>query len=35
MALQLLNKGYTKVFVLKNGQGDWEKAGYPIEPKSH
>jgi hypothetical protein len=33
MALQFINKGYPKVFVLKNGQNDWEKAGYPVEPK--
>jgi rhodanese-related sulfurtransferase len=33
VALQLIKIGYTKVFALKGGWNEWEKAGYPTEVK--
>jgi len=33
VALQLIKMGYTKVFALKGGWNEWEKAGYPTEKK--
>jgi rhodanese-related sulfurtransferase len=33
VAQELIEKGYTKVYALKGGWRDWEKAGYPTEPK--
>jgi len=33
VALQLIKMGYTKVFALKGGWDEWEKAGYPTEKK--
>jgi rhodanese-related sulfurtransferase len=33
VAQQLMNMGYTKVFALKGGWDEWEKAGYPTEKK--
>jgi 3-mercaptopyruvate sulfurtransferase SseA len=33
VALQLLGRGYKKIYVLKGGWADWEKAKYPVEPK--
>ena len=31
--MQLIKMGYTKVFALKGGWNEWEKAGYPTEQK--
>jgi rhodanese-related sulfurtransferase len=33
VVLNLRERGYTNVFVLKGGWNDWVKAGYPTEPK--
>jgi 3-mercaptopyruvate sulfurtransferase SseA len=33
VALQLISKGYKKVFALKGGWEDWESSKYPVEPK--
>jgi len=33
VALQLIKMGYAKVFALKGGWNEWEKAGYPTEKK--
>jgi rhodanese-related sulfurtransferase len=33
VAQELIEKGYAKVYALKGGWRDWEKAGYPTEPK--
>jgi 3-mercaptopyruvate sulfurtransferase SseA len=33
VALQLMGRGYKKVFALKGGWADWEKAQYPTKPK--
>jgi rhodanese-related sulfurtransferase len=29
----LMEKGYTKVYALKGGWEEWNKAGYPTEKK--
>jgi 3-mercaptopyruvate sulfurtransferase SseA len=29
----LFEKGFKKVLALKGGWHEWEKAGYPVEPK--
>jgi len=28
-----MENGFTKVYALKGGWPEWEKAGYPAEPK--
>ncbi|MBF0404556.1 MAG: hypothetical protein HQL00_11370 [Nitrospirae bacterium] len=33
MAQILLQMGYTKVYALKGGWNEWEKAQYPVESK--
>ena len=33
MALQLIAKGYKKVYALKGGWKPWELAKYPVDPK--
>jgi rhodanese-related sulfurtransferase len=33
VAQELKAKGYTKVYALKGGWKDWEKAGFPTEKK--
>jgi len=33
VALQLISKGYKKVYALKGGWEDWESSKYPVEPK--
>ncbi|MBF0458794.1 MAG: hypothetical protein HQK99_12970 [Nitrospirae bacterium] len=33
MAQLLLQAGFTKVYALKGGWNEWEKAKYPVEPK--
>jgi rhodanese-related sulfurtransferase len=33
VALQLMDKGYTKVYALKGGWKEWEKAKFPTEKK--
>jgi len=33
VAQQLMNLGLTKVYALKGGWKEWEKAGFPTEPK--
>jgi rhodanese-related sulfurtransferase len=33
VALQLIGKGYKKVYALKGGWTEWESAKYPVEPK--
>jgi len=33
MAKQMIEMGFTKVFALKGGWREWEKAQYPIDPK--
>jgi len=33
VALQLLGRGYRKVYALKGGWADWEKAKYPVQLK--
>jgi 3-mercaptopyruvate sulfurtransferase SseA len=30
-----MGRGYKKVFALKGGWADWEKANYPVEPKDN
>jgi rhodanese-related sulfurtransferase len=35
VALQLMGRGYKKVYALKGGWADWEKAKYPVEPKDN
>jgi rhodanese-related sulfurtransferase len=34
LAQQLVKMGLPQVFVLKDGLNEWEKAGYPMEPKN-
>jgi 3-mercaptopyruvate sulfurtransferase SseA len=29
----MIAKGYQKVYALKGGWKEWEKAGYPTQPK--
>jgi 3-mercaptopyruvate sulfurtransferase SseA len=29
----MIDKGYQKVYALKGGWKEWEKAGYPTQPK--
>jgi rhodanese-related sulfurtransferase len=33
VALQMMEKGYTKVYALKGGWDEWLKAGFPTEKK--
>jgi rhodanese-related sulfurtransferase len=33
VAQKFLEKGYTKVYVLKGGWNEWVKANLPVEPK--
>jgi len=33
MALNLMSRGYTKVYALKGGWYEWEGSGYPVEKK--
>jgi 3-mercaptopyruvate sulfurtransferase SseA len=33
MERQFISMGYTKVFALKGGWDEWNKADYPVEPK--
>jgi rhodanese-related sulfurtransferase len=33
VARQFISRGYDKVFVLKGGWDEWEKAKFPVEPK--
>jgi rhodanese-related sulfurtransferase len=33
VARKLIEKGFSKVYALKGGWNEWEKAGYPIESK--
>jgi 3-mercaptopyruvate sulfurtransferase SseA len=33
VARQFISRGYDKVFVLKGGWDEWEKAKLPVEPK--
>jgi rhodanese-related sulfurtransferase len=33
VALRLIEKGFTRVFVLKGGWDAWVQAGYPTVPK--
>ena len=33
VARQLLDMGFPQVLVLQGGWNEWEKAGYPTEPK--
>jgi len=33
VARQFVSTGYTKVFALKGGWGEWVDAKYPVEPK--
>jgi 3-mercaptopyruvate sulfurtransferase SseA len=33
VALNLFGLGFKKVYTLKGGWNEWEKAGYPTEPK--
>jgi rhodanese-related sulfurtransferase len=33
VAQELKDKGFTKVYALKGGWKDWEKAGFPTEKK--
>jgi rhodanese-related sulfurtransferase len=33
VAQELEGQGYTKVYALKGGWKDWEKAGFPTEKK--
>jgi rhodanese-related sulfurtransferase len=33
VALQLIERGFTKAHALKGGWNAWEKAGYPTDPK--
>jgi 3-mercaptopyruvate sulfurtransferase SseA len=33
MVRQFISVGYTKVFALKGGWDEWNKADYPVEPK--
>jgi rhodanese-related sulfurtransferase len=33
VALQFKDKSYTKVFALKGGWKEWQKAGFPTEKK--
>jgi 3-mercaptopyruvate sulfurtransferase SseA len=33
VARQFISRGYKKVFVLKGGWREWEKAGFPVEAK--
>jgi 3-mercaptopyruvate sulfurtransferase SseA len=28
-----MGRGYKKIYALKGGWADWEKAKYPVEPK--
>jgi 3-mercaptopyruvate sulfurtransferase SseA len=33
VAQELLDMGFPQVWALKGGWAEWEKAGYPTEPK--
>jgi rhodanese-related sulfurtransferase len=33
VALQMMEKGYIKVYALKGGWDEWLKAGFPTEKK--
>jgi len=33
MVLNLISRGYTKVYALKGGWHEWEGSGYPVEKK--
>jgi rhodanese-related sulfurtransferase len=33
VALQFKDKGYTKVYALKDGWKEWQKANFPTEKK--
>jgi len=33
VALQFMDKGYTKIYTLKGGWKEWEKAKFPMEKK--
>jgi rhodanese-related sulfurtransferase len=33
VALQMMEKGYAKIYALKGGWNDWLKAGFPTEKK--
>jgi rhodanese-related sulfurtransferase len=33
MARQFISRGYEKIYVLKGGWNEWEKAKLPMEPK--
>jgi rhodanese-related sulfurtransferase len=33
VARKLIDMGYKTVYALKGGWNEWEKAGYPTEPK--
>ncbi|MFW6122822.1 MAG: rhodanese-like domain-containing protein [Thermodesulfobacteriota bacterium] len=33
MAQELMDMGFPQVVVIKGGWEEWEKAGYPTEPK--
>jgi rhodanese-related sulfurtransferase len=33
VAQQLMDMGYKKVYALKGGWGEWQKAAFPVEKK--
>jgi 3-mercaptopyruvate sulfurtransferase SseA len=33
MVRQFISMGYKKIFALKGGWDEWNKADYPVEPK--
>jgi rhodanese-related sulfurtransferase len=33
VAQEFMKKGYSKVYALKGGWEEWQKAGFPIDPK--
>jgi rhodanese-related sulfurtransferase len=33
LALQFRDKGYTKVYALRGGWKEWQKAGFPTEKR--
>jgi rhodanese-related sulfurtransferase len=33
VAQKFMDKGYTKVYALKGGWDEWEKAKYPVDSK--
>jgi rhodanese-related sulfurtransferase len=33
VAQKFMDKGYTKVYALKGGWDEWEKANFPVESK--